>query len=192
MAPVKTLLSKLTKRNAPKPAAPLLLFLVKPSPRPEMSEYPLRLLIIGAGSWGRNYAKTIVGSSNGVVAAVAEPDKFKREFLGRYYIWGEDSPGEGQYFNDWREFLKYEQDRWRRVTAGKEGVLKGVDVAFVCILDEMYLAQIKKIGRHYSNIYGELGEVYADSRQIVVEDFNTGETKTYYPHIEGMGHGSGD
>ncbi|KAH7117519.1 hypothetical protein EDB81DRAFT_668064 [Dactylonectria macrodidyma] len=103
-----------------------------------MSEHPPRLLIIGAGSRGRNYAKTIVGSSNGVVVAVAEPDKFKREFLGRYHIWGDNSPGEGQSFNDWREFLEYEQDRRRRVAAGEEGVPEGVDVAFVCVLDEMH------------------------------------------------------
>ncbi|KAH7143524.1 hypothetical protein EDB81DRAFT_759967 [Dactylonectria macrodidyma] len=54
------------------------------------------------------------------------------------------------------------------------------------------VAQTKKMGSRYSNIYGELGEVHADSRQIVVEDFSTGETKTHYPHIEGMGHGGGD
>jgi hypothetical protein len=54
------------------------------------------------------------------------------------------------------------------------------------------VAQTTKICERYSNFYGEHGEVYADSRRIVVDDFNTGETKTYYPRVEDLGHGGGD
>lgn len=63
---------------------------------------------------------------------------FKRESLGRANIWGDDGPGQGQSFNDWRDFLEYEQDRRRRVAVGELGVPQGVDGAFVCVLDEMH------------------------------------------------------
>ncbi|KAI5466228.1 hypothetical protein BGZ63DRAFT_349072 [Mariannaea sp. PMI_226] len=103
-----------------------------------MSENPPRFIIIGAGSRGKNYAGAIDSVSNGIVAAVAEPFKPKREALGRKHIWGDGKPSEGQSFNDWREFLDYEIERRRRVSAGEEGVPQGVDGAFVCVLDEMH------------------------------------------------------
>lgn len=110
----------------------------QPPPKPEMSELPPRFLIIGAGSRGQNYASAIDSVSNGVVAAVAEPLKFKRESLGRTHIWGDGSPREGQSFHDWRDFLTYEQDRRKRAAAGDENVPEGVDGVFVCVLDEMH------------------------------------------------------
>jgi predicted dehydrogenase len=110
----------------------------KPPPKPDMSETPPRFLIIGAGSRGQNYAAAIDSVSNGVVAAVAEPLKFKRESLGQAHIWGDGSPGEGQSFHDWKEFLEYEQQRRRREAAGEKNVPEGVDGVFVCVLDEMH------------------------------------------------------
>ncbi|CAF3554402.1 unnamed protein product [Fusarium graminearum] len=130
---VNNLLSKLTtEENGDTKSQP------QPPPKPEMSETPPRFLIIGAGSRGQNYAAAIDSVSNGVVAAVAEPLKFKRESLGRDHIWGNGSPKEGQSFHDWRDFLAYEQDRRRRVAAGDENVPEGVDGVFVCVLDEMH------------------------------------------------------
>jgi predicted dehydrogenase len=54
------------------------------------------------------------------------------------------------------------------------------------------VAQTAKICQRYSNIYGEKGEIYADSMQIVVEDFATGEKKTYHPRTDDVHHGGGD
>lgn len=54
------------------------------------------------------------------------------------------------------------------------------------------VAFTKKICDRYSNIYGTDGEIYADSFSIVVENFTTGTKQTYYPHVEGRGHGGGD
>ncbi|KAI9171301.1 oxidoreductase [Paramyrothecium foliicola] len=54
------------------------------------------------------------------------------------------------------------------------------------------VAQTTKICQRYSNIYGDKGEIYADSTQIVVEDFTTGEQKKYYPRTEDTHHGGGD
>ncbi|KAF7558874.1 hypothetical protein G7046_g5282 [Stylonectria norvegica] len=133
MASLKNLLSKVATTDSKEPAQK-----PEPPPRPEMSDTPPRFLIIGAGSRGRNYAEAINSVSNGVVAAVAEPIKFKRDVLGRDNIWDDNGPKDGQSFADWREFLQYEQNRRRRVAAGEEGLPEGVDGAFICVLDEMH------------------------------------------------------
>jgi predicted dehydrogenase len=111
---------------------------VEPPPKPPMSASPPRFLIIGAGSRGSNYSEAIDMSSNGVVAAVAEPVKYKREALGKKHIWGDGEPKEGQSFRDWREFLDYENTRRKRVADGEKNVPDGVDGVFVCVLDEMH------------------------------------------------------
>ncbi len=54
------------------------------------------------------------------------------------------------------------------------------------------VAHTKKVCRRYSHIYGSDGEIYADSETITIEDFNTGATKVYKPHLAGGGHGGGD
>ncbi|KAF5023333.1 hypothetical protein F66182_4641 [Fusarium sp. NRRL 66182] len=140
MSTIKNLISKLAVSNdedtQPQPQPQTLH--PKPPPKPEISETPPQFLIIGAGSRGKNYAAAIDSVSNGEVAAVAEPLKFKRESLGRAHIWGHGSPREGQSFHDWKEFLDYEQDRRRRAAAGEENVPEGVDGVFVCVLDEMH------------------------------------------------------
>ncbi|KAK5990527.1 putative oxidoreductase YjhC [Cladobotryum mycophilum] len=136
MAAIQDLLSKSTG-DKPSP-------IIEPPQKPEMSQNPPRFIIIGAGSRGLGYAKAIDRASNGVVAAVADPIKFKRDILGRNHIWrggggdGDDGPKEGQSFPDWREFLGYELNRRQRVTAGERDVPEGVDGAFVCVLDEMH------------------------------------------------------
>ena len=108
-------------------------------PRPDFSASPPRFLIVGAGSRGQCYANAIDTVSNGVVAAVAEPLRFKRELLGRKHSWGPDGGRkEGQSFANWREFVEYEQKRRERVAAGEANVPPGVDGAFVCVLDEMH------------------------------------------------------
>jgi hypothetical protein len=54
------------------------------------------------------------------------------------------------------------------------------------------VAFTQRVCERHSNIYGTDGEIYADSNSIVVQNFNTGEKKTYYPHLAGHGHGGGD
>ncbi|KAM4055032.1 oxidoreductase family, NAD-binding rossmann fold domain-containing protein [Hirsutella rhossiliensis] len=53
-------------------------------------------------------------------------------------------------------------------------------------------AQTKRQCERFSRFYGEHGEIYADSKRIVVEDFASGETKTFEPGLEDLGHGGGD
>ncbi|TVY45519.1 putative oxidoreductase [Lachnellula occidentalis] len=106
-------------------------------PRPSMSANPPRILIIGAGSRGNSYARATGRSSNGVVVAVAEPIKYKRQRLGETYIWGKAGSSEGQEFEDWKQFLTYEQERRARAARGQT-VPEGVDACFICVLDEMH------------------------------------------------------
>ncbi|KAI0125453.1 oxidoreductase family protein [Xylariales sp. AK1849] len=110
---------------------------VLPPPPPPKSAKPPRILVIGAGSRGRTYARAAVSSSNGVIVAVAEPDEYKRQQFGRNFIHGADEPSEGSLFVGWRDFVAFENDRRERESAG-EAVSEGVDAAFVCVLDEMH------------------------------------------------------
>lgn len=103
-----------------------------------MSAKPPRFIVIGAGSRGWNYADATATASNGVIVAVAEPIKSKRDRLGRKYVWGDDGPREGQAFADWKEFLNYELDRRQRIEEGEKNVPEGVDGAFICVMDEMH------------------------------------------------------
>ena len=124
----------------------------KPPPRPEMSASPPRFIIIGAGSRGQGYANHISNISNGVVAAVCEPLKFKRETLGRKHIWGENGqPQEGQSFTSWHEFVDFETRRRQREAAGEQNIPPGVDGAFVCVLDDMHrevVVAVANLGLH--------------------------------------------
>jgi predicted dehydrogenase len=111
--------------------------LLEAAPRPDFSENPPRVLIIGAGSRGNAYARAASRSSNGIVAAVAEPIAYKRKKLGEAYIWGKEGPSEGQEFEDWREFVKWELKRRERQSGGHD-VPKGIDAVFICVLDEQH------------------------------------------------------
>lgn len=53
------------------------------------------------------------------------------------------------------------------------------------------IANTKKICDRFTHIYGTDGEISADSTTITVQNFSTGETKTYEPG-NGPGHGGGD
>ncbi|KAK8013927.1 oxidoreductase YjmC [Apiospora arundinis] len=117
---------------------------ILPPPPPPMSASPPRILVIGAGSRGRTYARSAISSSNGVVVAVAEPNQYKREQFARNFICRdangnstEGPPPEGSSFPDWHDFLDWEMTRREREKAG-EPVPEGVDAVFVCVLDEMH------------------------------------------------------
>lgn len=109
-----------------------------PASLQDISPDPPRFVIIGAGSRGSNYAEATDSVTDGRITAVVDPIKFKRDRLGRKFIWGQGGPGEGQSFSHWKDFVEYELDRRRRAAAGEEGVPDGVDGAFVCVMDEMH------------------------------------------------------
>ncbi len=96
-----------------------------------------RVLIIGAGSRGHAYSRAIKQAGDGIIAAVAEPIKYKRHLFGKTYVWGNENPEEGQEFKDWRDFLKWELERRDRAAKG-EAVPVGVDAIFVCTLDDQH------------------------------------------------------
>ena len=106
-------------------------------PRPPFSVSPPRLLIIGAGNRGNAYAVAIQESTNGLLVSVVEPIALKRRLLGRKFIWGKSSPSDGQEFEDWRQFVRWELKRREREKKG-ESVPEGVDGVFVCVQDQMH------------------------------------------------------
>ncbi|KAL2891662.1 putative oxidoreductase YjhC [Ceratocystis lukuohia] len=108
---------------------------------------PARFLIIGAGSRGNAYGKGIKDATNGVIAAVAEPDSYKRQRYGQKFIWGYGgTASEGQAFADWKEFIVYENERRKRAARGDANVPPGVDGVFVCVLDEMHREVVVALG----------------------------------------------
>ena len=101
-----------------------------------------RILIIGAGSRGNAYSRAISESGKGIVAAVADPIKFKRRLLGSKYIWGPDSePLSDQEFDGWEAFLRWETKRRADAAAGLQ-VPPGIDGIFICVLDEQHASVI--------------------------------------------------
>ncbi|RDA94104.1 hypothetical protein CP533_6596, partial [Ophiocordyceps camponoti-saundersi (nom. inval.)] len=53
-------------------------------------------------------------------------------------------------------------------------------------------AQTMRQCDRFSRFYGEHGEVHADSQTIVFQDFATGQSQTFHPRREDLGHGGGD
>ncbi|KAL9112157.1 MAG: hypothetical protein Q9227_003534 [Pyrenula ochraceoflavens] len=101
-----------------------------------------RFLIIGAGSRGSAYAKAVLSTTNGVIAAVAEPDPFKRKEFGQKYIWGlrevfEPSPDES--FVGWEEWVERETNRLAN------GTKRSVDGVFICTLDHTHADIVRAV-----------------------------------------------
>ncbi|KAK3989226.1 hypothetical protein QBC44DRAFT_90538 [Cladorrhinum sp. PSN332] len=171
---------------------------VVPPQRPPLSTNPPRLLVIGAGSRGRAYARAANSSSNGVLVAVAEPDDYKRTQFGRNMIWGANTPpSEGAEFKDWRDFVAYESNRRARVEAGEKGVPPGVDAVFVCVLDEMHrevVVALAKLGglhimceKPLATTLDDCIDMYAALRSNMVTGgqqgvFSIGHVLRYSPH----------
>ncbi|KJX98097.1 NAD binding Rossmann fold oxidoreductase like protein, partial [Zymoseptoria brevis] len=112
--------------------------------------YKPRLLIIGAGSRGNAYARAVVDSGLGIVAAIAEPIAFKRKQLGSQYIWKDSKRTPEQEFEGWRQFIQCEYQRRKDESAGIP-VPPGVDGAFICVHDEHHidvLTAIIPLGLH--------------------------------------------
>ncbi|KAI1192563.1 NAD(P)-binding protein [Nemania serpens] len=165
---------------------------IRPPSPPPMSAAPPRLLVIGAGSRGRTYARCSLQSSNGVVVAVAEPDDYKRQDFGSKFIWGKTTPPpDGSSFRDWREYVAWEAGRRERQKSG-EAVPEGIDAAFICVRDEMHhdvIMALAPLGLHImcekplattledcTNIYRTLAPLQA------TKVFSIGHVLRYSPH----------
>jgi predicted dehydrogenase len=108
-----------------------------PLVRPSASPDPPRLLIIGAGCRGNDFARAIKDSSNGIIVGVVEPIASRREQLGAKYIWNLEGPADGQEFVDWKDFMQWETLRRARAERG-EDVPTGVDGVLVCVQDNLH------------------------------------------------------
>lgn len=117
-----------------------------PDQQPETNMVSLpRFIVIGAGSRGNSYARALQDSGLGVAAAVADPIAFKRRQLGARYIWHDSKPQTGQEFEDWRDFIEYEEQRRRDEGAGLTTPPK-IDGAFICVLDHQHVEVASALG----------------------------------------------
>jgi predicted dehydrogenase len=102
-----------------------------------------RVLVIGAGSRGVAYALATEAAGLARVAAVAEPRAAVRARFGARFVWGAGGgAGEGQEFGGWEEWVAWETAR----RAGGGGGA-GVEIAFVCVLDDMHLPVVRALAR---------------------------------------------
>jgi len=110
-----------------------------------------RFLIVGAGARGNAYARAVTESTNGRIVAVAEPIAHKRQALGQRYIWGAADPHDGQAFEDWKAFVRYERTRRSCEERQVSKEPAGVDGVFVCVLDEAHaevVVGLRELGLH--------------------------------------------
>ncbi|KAH0541434.1 hypothetical protein FGG08_004124 [Glutinoglossum americanum] len=140
----KTLRNAISSTSNNEKTAPKQAMWELPPPNPPKSKNPPRILIIGAGSRGGSFGRAIYSSTNGCVAAVAEPIDFKRKAFGSKHIWGFEEPREGEEFTGWKEFIEWELQRRERAKNGEE-VPEGVDGVFVCTLDELHAEIITEL-----------------------------------------------
>lgn len=155
---------------------------------------PPRLLIIGAGARGNAFARAVTESTEGSIVAVAEPARYKRESLGKKYIWGFNASSEDQSFDDWRQYVQYENDRRQKEEEGL-AVAPGVDGVFVCTLDETHaeiIIALSSLALHIMSekplattlndclrIYRALQPVQGEPPQRI---FSIGHVLHYSPH----------
>ncbi|KAG8165651.1 hypothetical protein KVR01_004203 [Diaporthe batatas] len=167
-----------------------------PAPeRPPFSASPPRILIIGGGNRGIVYSKAIKKSTNGVIVGVVEPIAVKRRHIGRRYIWGSGEPAEGQEFETWTEYVRWEKERRARAAAGEAGVPEGVDAVFICVQDQLHrqaVLDLKPLDLHIMcekplapnlddclDIYRAL---LPESSQTPSKLFSIGHVLRYSPH----------
>ncbi|KAL4882911.1 hypothetical protein BJY04DRAFT_226929 [Aspergillus karnatakaensis] len=111
----------------------------------------LTFLIIGAGSRGNAYARAITRSTPARIAAIAEPNPYKRRAFGEAYIWGSEGPKASQEFQGWEEWIDYETKRRESIqsTNGASDELDaGVDGLLICTLDETHITILSALAEN--------------------------------------------
>ncbi|KAF3902023.1 hypothetical protein AA313_de0204968 [Arthrobotrys entomopaga] len=143
----------------------------------DLSQAP-RFLIIGAGHRGNSYARAIKSSTNGIVAAVADLNAYKRKSFGDKY-----NIPPNLRFSDWRELLDEESQSALQDSGGIDGVL-------ICTLDQTHAeiaTALIPLGWHVL-IEKPLATTYQDCLKIqaAVEKANCifaiGHVLRYSPH----------
>jgi predicted dehydrogenase len=153
---------------------------------------PLRLVIIGAGS--RGYARAIHESPEcgATIAAVAEPNEFKRHELGRKYISSYVPEGQAQSFTSWQEFVNYEMLKKQYGTEDKK---PGFDGVFICTLDQTHVEIITALAPYKLHIMSEkplatnlndclqiYRAIHPSASSIPDRIFSIGHVLRYSPH----------
>lgn len=106
---------------------------------------PIRFIVFGAGSRGTAYGQAVTTATTGHIHAVAEPHPFKRREFGRNFIWGDGKPKDGQEFEDWRHWVKWEVKR--RNSGSDSATAEGIDGVFICTLDDQHIEILHAISQ---------------------------------------------
>lgn len=189
---------------------------------PKMSLPSLNFLIIGAGSRGTAYARavnaTTITDSHPVarIAAVAEPDPFKRAEFGRNFIWGghghghghgREGPRPGQEFSGWKEWIAWEDARRRRTTTKARAGDGEVDVervdelgdaeaeaevvitgVFVCTLDDSHAEILRALAHLQLHVLCEKPLALSLEDCLSIRDAYTTSESNQLPHDDHHHH----
>ena len=112
---------------------------------------PPRVMVIGAGSRGTAYAEAALQGTNAVIAGVCEPVHSKREAFLKRFINRPDLdrpypkiPAQpGEMFFSWQQWVEWIDEYCNGDI--KNHKLDAIDVAFVCVLDEMHEEVVRGI-----------------------------------------------
>jgi len=149
-----------------------------------------RFLVIGAGSRGHAYARAVTASTDGLIAAVAEPDAFKLQDFGQAYIWHNDQPRDDQAFSDWQDFIEWELQR-RAETTAQDASPPPITGVFICTLDETHAPIIRALAPLNLHIMCEkplalsMSDCLSISRTLASyppKVFSIGHVLRYSPH----------
>lgn len=145
-----------------------------------------RILIIGAGSRGNAYARAVTESGLAIVAAVADPIKYKRRRLGSKYIWTQHGePQTAQEFESWQDFSKWETQRRLSKTPESQ---PSITAAFVCVLDEQHVEVVTGLAPLKLHIMCEKPLATSLSDCIAMYSSMISKTPEEQETIFGIGH----
>ncbi|KAF3050233.1 hypothetical protein E8E11_010346 [Didymella keratinophila] len=112
---------------------------------------PPRIMVIGAGSRGTAYAEAALQGTNAIIAGVCEPIYSKREAFLKRFINRPDLnrpypkiPAQpGEMFFEWQQWVQWIDEYCDGDIKNQK--LDAIDVAFVCVLDEMHEEVVRGI-----------------------------------------------
>lgn len=108
-------------------------------------------MVIGAGSRGTAYAEAALHGTNAVIAGVCDPVPSKREAFRKRFMNRSDldrpypqMPAQPSgIFSDWQQWVKWIDEYCDGDIKNRK--FEAIDVAFVCVLDEMHEEVVRGI-----------------------------------------------
>jgi len=149
--------------------------------------WPVRIVLPDIESYGDEYEARqalLAELANDYDATTPEHEVARRSWYGRCVYECDNDVCDEQIVT-----ISWEDDAVEETTPGSKRPLPGRTSKTAVF---HMVAHTKKICDRYTRLYGVDGEIFADSKTITVENFQTGETRVFYPCSVDQNHGGGD